>query len=172
MNEPRLLLITTFGLGRLRPASGTWGSLPPVILAAGLIAVHFGPGEHPAVFNLVQVATILVFSWACFAHGDQAEALFGKKDPGQVVADETAGQAIALLFIPAAAVATPLAAAGTLLLAFLAFRFFDITKIPPAYKLQRLTGGWGILVDDLVAGLYAFGLVQIFTRLVLPPLTL
>lgn len=172
MNDSRLLLVTTFGLGHLRPASGTWGSMPPVVLAAGLIAAGLGPAHHAAIFNLIQVATILIFSWACVAHGDQAEARFGKKDPGQVVADETAGQAIALLFIPAAAVATPLAAGGTLLLAFLAFRFFDIAKIPPAYKLQRLTGGWGILVDDLVAGLYALGLVQIFTRLVLPGLSL
>ena len=66
----------------------------------------------------------------------------------------------------AIAVSTPVHAAATLLLVFLAFRIFDILKLPPANGLQRVPGGWGILLDDLVAGVQALIVVQLVTRLV------
>lgn len=162
-----MALVTTFGLGHLRPASGTWGSLPPVLLAAVLIAAGLGPGEEPWVYHAVMGAVIMVFGLACVVMGDAAEARFLKKDPGQVVADETVGQTIALLTIPASALLTPERTAVTLVLAFLAFRVLDILKPWPAHQLQRVPGGWGILLDDLFAGAYAWGVVQVTARLAL-----
>jgi len=150
-NRPSVGAITTFGLGRLRPAPGTWGSLPPVVLAAAMLAAGFPPLLATAVLLVV----LVYFSAACLVQGDAAEARFGGKDPSSVVADETAGQCLPLLLLPAVAHASPLAGALTLLAAFLLFRVFDILKPWPADRLQAVPGGWGILLDDLIAGLYA-----------------
>lgn len=162
MKKIKLLLLTAFGLGHMRPFSGTWGSTPPVILAGILILL----GTPTAIYDGVLLAVLLVFSGVCVAWGGLAEERFGKKDPGQVVADEVAGQCIALMGLPAAAIATTTNAAISLLIAFIAFRIFDIIKPPPANGLQRLKGGWGILIDDLFAGVYALIAVQIVTRVI------
>jgi phosphatidylglycerophosphatase A len=173
------LLITSGGLGFMRPFSGTWGSLPTVLLAAALLALgagpaHAGPIElEPArwgigawlLFHALLLATLVKFALACLVYGDAAEAHWDEKDPPNVVADETAGMCLPLLFLPAASLVTPARAATTLGLAFLAFRFFDIVKLPPARRLQKIPGGLGILIDDLVAGAQAMIVVQAATRL-------
>ncbi len=163
-------LLTTFGLGHLRPAPGTWGSLPPVVLAGALLALGVSPA-HCAVsgllYNLVLLGVLVVFSGACVRFGDAAEAAFGKKDPSHVVADETAGVCLPLLFLPPAAVATPGVAALTLVFAFLAFRVVDIVKPWPCHQVQDAGGGWGILLDDLLAGLIAMLCVQAVVRVML-----
>ncbi len=156
--------ITVFGLGHMKPASGTWGSMPPVVIAGAMIAAGFGPVEHPIVYHAVLVTILLTFSAACVVQGDQAEARFGEKDPGQAVADETAGQCFSLMALPAVAVQPGWHAALTLLGAFLAFRVLDIIKPWPANGLQRVPGGWGILLDDVIAGLYAMLAVQLMAR--------
>lgn len=163
----RLLWITTFGLGHMRPASGTWGSLPTVIVAGALIYFGFGPAHSPMVYNAVLVGWGILFSIGCLVEGTAAEAKFGKKDPSQAVADETAGQAIALLFLPAAVEQSLQSLTLALGGAFVAFRVFDILKIWPARGLQRLPGGMGILVDDLIAGVQALVLVQVVARILL-----
>jgi len=163
-NARSLNLVTVFGLGHLRPFPGTWGSLPSVVLAAALITAGIGPATHPWVFNAVLVAVVIFFTLACAILGDLAEARFLKKDPSQVVADETAGQALALLRLPAAAVSTPGRIAFSLVLAFLAFRFLDIVKPWPARQIQRVPGGWGVVLDDLVSGFYAWMVVQAVIR--------
>lgn len=157
-------LITTFGLGHMRPFPGTWGSLPTVVVAGLLIAAGAGPIEHAVIFNLVLAAIMVFFTLVCIVYGDEAEAVFLKKDPSQVVADETAGQAIALMFLPQLSVATPLRAAGTLLIGFIAFRLMDIIKPWPAKQIQIYPAGWGVVLDDLMAGVYALILVQLITR--------
>jgi phosphatidylglycerophosphatase A len=167
MPSLRLLLITTFGLGHMRPASGTWGSMPTVVLAAALMFAGAGPAASPVLYHAVLIAWMLIFCIACLVGGREAEAAFGKKDPGQAVADETAGQAIPLLFLPAVATSTTNHTLLTLALAFVAFRVFDIIKLPPARQLQRLKGGIGILIDDLIAGVHALIVVQIVTRLMM-----
>ena len=176
------MLITTFGLGALRPAPGTWGSMPPVLLAGVFVAL-IGTGSasldvaspsrldgwHEAAwlaYHLCLLLTVVVFSAACLKYGDAAEAYFNKKDPGSVCADETAGVCFPLMFLPAAAYGTWWMAIITLLVAFLAFRFFDILKLPPANGLQRNPAGLGILLDDLAAGVQAMIAVQLFVRLV------
>jgi phosphatidylglycerophosphatase A len=135
--------------------------MPPVLLAAALLAAGAGPIEWPWLYNTAMAAVAVVFSLACVTMGDHAEARFLRKDPSNVVADETAGQAIALLALPASGVLTAPRALLTLLAAFLAFRLMDILKPPPARGIQRVPGGWGILLDDLVAGVYALVIVQV-----------
>lgn len=163
----KFYFLTTFGLGLMRPASGTWGSLPPPILAGALIAAGVGPVSHPWIYNGILAAVLLVFSAACILYGDHAEARYGKKDPGQVVADETAAQCMPLMFLPAVAVAPWWHAAGVILGAFLAFRVLDIIKPWPARGIQKAPSGWGILLDDLAAGVYAAIIVQAGARLLL-----
>jgi phosphatidylglycerophosphatase A len=157
-------LVTTFGLGHMRPASGTWGSLPPVALALGLAAFCQLTGSGWWVYAAPLIAILLASCAACVFMGDRAEARFGKKDASQIVADETAGQCLPLLAVLPATLATDLTAEGlggfvpaaiAILLAFFAFRGFDIWKPQPADALQRVPGGWGVLLDDLVAGVYA-----------------
>lgn len=156
--------ITVWGLGHLRPASGTWGSLPPCLLAAALVAANLSPadGAGPAwIFRAAMLLVLLVFSAGCIVQADRAEARFNRKDPGQVVADEVAGMALTLLLLPTVAFIGDGRAAFTLLYAFLAFRIMDIVKPWPAGAVQRTPGGWGILLDDLMAGLYAALLINV-----------
>jgi phosphatidylglycerophosphatase A len=163
--DPRHALVTVFGLGRLRPAPGTWGSLPPPALALALL----WSGAALWVVNASLVLLGAAFGIACLRFGGQAERHFGAKDPRQVVADETAGQCVALLLLPwrgadeAGAWTINVALAAT---AFFAFRVLDIVKPPPARGLQRLSGGRGILADDLVAGAYALAVTQIVAHLI------
>lgn len=153
-----LTLATTLGLGHLRPAPGTWGSLPPVAL--GLVLLTLGLATTP-VYAAAMLVLLLVFCGACIAGADEAEARFARKDPSQVVADETAGMALVLLLLPPALFASPARGVVTLALAFVAFRAMDILKPWPADALQRIPGGWGILLDDLAAALYAAAIVHL-----------
>jgi phosphatidylglycerophosphatase A len=163
-------LVTMGGLGAIRPAPGTWGSLPPVVVAAVLIAAGVSPAGSAgasAAYHIILIGIMVAATLACAIHGDAAEAHFDKKDPGNVVADETAGQVLPLLFLPPAAVASPGIALLTLAYAFVAFRVMDILKPPPARQLQRIPGGWGIVIDDLLAGVYAMVVVQVVVRVML-----
>jgi phosphatidylglycerophosphatase A len=164
--DPRHALVTVFGLGLLRPAPGTWGSLPPPLLVLALL----WSGAALWVVNASLVLLGAAFGIACWRFGGLAEERYGAKDPRQVVADETAGQCVALLFLPWRAVGDADAWTWNIALAataFVAFRAFDIAKPPPIDGLQRLGGGRGILIDDLVAGLYALAVTQILARLIL-----
>lgn len=165
MQRLRAAFLTVGGLGHAPIASGTFGSLPPVCLA--FVLVQFG--QQGMVLELSMILLAIIFSVACLRFGRESEDLFGRKDPGEVVADEVAGQAIALLWLPWMAPEEPGALARNLTIAiaaFLAFRFFDIVKPPPARGLQRLGGGLGILIDDLIAGAMALVVIQILFRLV------
>lgn len=159
------LLITTFGLGHMRPASGTWGSLPPVAIAGGMILLGWHPLGSGLVatigYHAVLLAIVALFAHVCVHSGDAAEAAFGKKDPGQIVADETVGQCLPLMFLPAFATHSLHHLVFTLALAFVAFRICDIIKPWPARGLQEVPGGWGVLLDDVVAGVQAAAITQI-----------
>jgi len=157
--------LTTFGLGYMRPASGTWGAMPPVLLAALMLAIGFGPADAPWIYFGVLLVILILFAAVCVARGDEAEARWGH-DPSQVVADETAGQCIPLLLIPDAAQNDARIAVFLLLAAFFAFRFFDITKLEPARSLQNLRSGWGIMLDDIAAGAYAAVVVWVLGLIV------
>ena len=166
MRRFQLAMVTVGGIGHAPVASGTFGSIPPVVMALLLVQ----SGQPHWVVNSCLVLLGVVFSVACIRFGRLAEETFGKKDPGQVVADEIGGQCVALLFLPWAAPDVEGALLWNLLLgtgAFLAFRFFDILKPPPARGLERLKGGLGILVDDLITGAMALVLGQIVSRVVM-----
>jgi phosphatidylglycerophosphatase A len=159
--RPSVWWITVFGLGHMRPFPGTWGSIPTVLVAGLLVSLGAGPDHHPVIYNLLMLLVAIVFTAGCIAQGSHAEAIFLKKDPSPAVADETAGQAIALLFLPVAGLATPLRAVLTLLAAFVLFRVMDILKPFPAYQMQKFPAGWGIVLDDLLAGVYALAALQL-----------
>ena len=153
MSPSSEMLLTTGGLGHMRPASGTWGSLPPVIIAYGLIMLGIGPGDPLSwVYYLVLALICIIYSAACVLLGHEAEAKWGK-DPSEVVADETAGQCLTLMFIPAGICNCPMTTMGAVLGAFFLFRAFDILKPWPAGAMQNIAGGWGILLDDIFAGI-------------------
>ncbi len=153
MSRTSELLLTTSGLGHMRPASGTWGSLPPILVAYPMLLLGIGPGNPLAwVYYLVLAPICIIYSSACVLLGHEAEAKWGK-DPSEVVADETAGQCLTLMFIPAGICNCPLSTMGAVLGAFFLFRAFDILKPWPAGAMQRIAGGWGILLDDIAAGI-------------------
>ncbi|HEX2837255.1 MAG TPA: phosphatidylglycerophosphatase A [Phycisphaerales bacterium] len=167
MNPPRLPLLTTFGLGHMRIASGTWGSLPPCVVAGCLWLANLSPANGTngsIVFSAVMGVILVIFSVACVLQGKQAEERWGK-DPGEVVADETAGQCIPLMFLPAWCFTDFWRAVATVGAAFLLFRILDIIKPWPAKQIQSRPYGWGILLDDLFAGAYAAVIMQVGARL-------
>jgi phosphatidylglycerophosphatase A len=89
----------------------------------------------------------------------KAERVFGRVDPGQVVIDEVVGQIITF-------VATPRVTWRGLLAGFILFRVFDIVKPFPARRAERFPGGWGIMIDDLIAGLYSLIALVILGRFI------
>lgn len=157
----RKVLVSAGGLGYLPIAPGSWGSLAGVgiFLLAGLTA-------WPLVTALICLAGVLVFSVLNVALGPWACSHYAAKDPSPVVIDEVAGYLLAVLFLPIDGVNLYYSAAC----AFIVFRIFDIIKPPPARRLERLPGGWGILADDLMSGLYANLLCQCLMRSVVPAL--
>ena len=137
----RLIMAIATGLytGYLPKAPGTWGTL--VALPLNLLFLQLSPRGYA-----IAMVTTLVL--AVFTAGS-AEKILDRKDPGLIVIDEIAGMLVALIAAPA----TPLAWFA----AFLLFRLFDITKPWPVSWVDRhLNGGLGIVLDDLLAGVYAW----------------
>ena len=123
--------------------------LAPGTVASALTAVVLWLLQlsTPALLALLILVTALG-TWAA-EHAERA--LGGGKDPGAIVVDEVAGMTLSVLAVPLSLPA--------LLAAFLLFRVFDVVKPFPANVSQRLRGGLGVMVDDLIAGLYALALV-------------
>ena len=142
-----LLIATVGGVGHAPLAPGTVASALTA-LAVGVLS----PSRLALVVMLL--AVILVGTWAA----QEAERSLGGKDPGAIVIDEVAGMVLAVLVLPL----TP----AVLIAGFLLFRVFDIVKPYPANALQRLPGGVGVMIDDLVAGLYALLLLLVARALV------
>ena len=159
----RRLAASCFGLGRLPLAPGTWGSLPPAIIFA--LMCHFGAPS--IIISIVMAALILGGCVICIKYAPAVIAATGKTDPREVVADEFAGQALTFLAIPfltGGAVSTRQIWVITAL-GFLLFRLFDIVKPWPIRMLEKLPKGWGVLADDLMAGVYAAIALHIGIRL-------
>ncbi len=152
-------LATVGGLGDVLPAPGTTvGSLVGVLLYWG--ASSLVPHAVTAV-AIAGLAVLLPLSvWACGAEA----ARRGVADPGPVVLDEVAGQWLAVAVVAIARGGAP--GPRGLLAAFLLFRVFDVTKPWPIRRLERVRGGWGIVLDDLAAG-FAAGLVALGARAIL-----
>ena len=120
--------------------AGTLASLPLVLAAAAFLPL---PG-----YAALTLGVALLGIWAA----GRAARVLGLKDPGDVVIDETAGLFVTFLGIPVGWTAA--------VLGFVCFRAMDILKPPPARQAERLPSGWGIMLDDLMAGVYANLLVR------------
>lgn len=154
MSSTGKMLLTCFGLGRLPVAPGTWGSLPPAVVFALMCYLQL----PPALIALIMAIFVLAGAAVCVRFSAELVAELGKPDPGLIVADEFAGQAVTFLILPA--VSSEIAI--TAIAGFLLFRTFDIIKPWPIKKLEKLPNGWGILSDDLMAGLYALIVLNVF----------
>lgn len=142
-----ILLASCFGLGRLPIAPGTWGSLPSVVV----FVVTYYTGASLMVRSVTMAFLVLMGSFICVKSAPLMIAKTGNNDPAEVVIDELAGQAVTFLFTPMVVKKIWIVA----VLGFLLFRVFDIVKPWPCHKLEKLKAGWGILMDDLFAGIYA-----------------
>jgi phosphatidylglycerophosphatase A len=154
MNQFKLRISTLFGIGLLPGAPGTWGSLAvlPVIYLLALYG------------NIWLLLFILITSLITIWISPYCEEVWGT-DPGKVVIDEAAGQAIPFLLLPLRGdLSTDI---WYIIAAFLLFRLFDILKPLGIKRLQHLKGGFGILTDDLLAGIYAMITLQVVARLIL-----
>lgn len=150
-------ILSCFGIGFLPVAPGTFGSL--LMLAAFLVIHYFWPIQMISVTFLL--AALIISSVFCLTFASRRERHGEKKDPGWIVIDEVAGQAVALF--PAAVTSGRVLAPA--IAAFVLFRIFDIWKPSPIREMEHLNGGLGILADDLVAGVIAGTVVCIITFL-------
>lgn len=154
------LAFTTWGVGYLPGAPGTYGSLIAVAIYCGIGWVETGMGLHSggraampeqasalhwALNSVLLTIFCLVGIWA----SGRSIPLLGNTDASEAVVDELIGQFITFAFIPFG-LGWPFILAG-----FLLFRFFDIVKPYPIDNLQGLPGGLGICADDMLAGIYA-----------------
>jgi phosphatidylglycerophosphatase A len=137
-------------MGYFPIAPGTVGSLVGVALVVGLGRL---PLHGAASIAVLAAASLALFAAGVWAAGE-AEKFFGRTDPGQVVIDEVVGQMLTFLLIPHATW-------KWLLGGFLLFRAFDIVKPFPARQAERIPRGWGIMVDDVIAGVYGLAVLAV-----------
>ena len=132
----RTVIATVLFSGRVPIAPGTAGS------AVTAVAWFFLGGDLTTLTWLALLAAVT--GVAVLTAGAEARAL-GREDPGPVVIDEAAGFLFTVAFLPHGL--------WTCLAAFVLFRILDIIKPPPARQLEALHGGWGIVLDDVAAGI-------------------
>ena len=145
-NAARILsdwIATVFRVGYLPLAPGTWGSL--FALSAWVLLPEFTSVTYLAILGGLLFLGILT--------SRNYSAYSQKTDPSEVVIDEWLGMWIALYAVPKEMT--------WMIVSFLLFRFFDVVKVPPVRQLERMHGGWGIMMDDVAAGLYALGLTHL-----------
>lgn len=145
LRHPAHFLALGFGSGLITPAPGTWGSIAALPLAAGL---HLA-GVQGVMLAWLALPLFVLGVWVC----DVTGRALGVADSGHIVWDEI----VAMLLVLAAVPATPVA----WLAALLAFRVFDIVKPWPIRWLDaRVHGGFGVMLDDVVAALFAVIVLQ------------
>jgi phosphatidylglycerophosphatase A len=139
-----ILAIATGGfVGYFPAAPGTWGTL--VAFPIHFLLCMLSPTGY--------TIGLIVFFFLAVVTAGSAEKIIDRKDPGIIVIDEIIGMLIALIGAPAHPVSW--------LIAFLLFRFFDIVKpFPVNWPDKHLNGGWGIVMDDIAAGLYTLIVMQ------------
>lgn len=142
------LVGTFFGIGRLKPGPGTWGSLATVIL--WYLASSRIPIDDRTWTTILAAIVVTLIGIPAATRVARAS---GIKDPQFVVIDEVAGQLVALIAVPLGW--------KTFLVGLILFRIFDILKPPPVRQLERFPEGIGIVVDDLGAGLYALAIMHL-----------
>ena len=145
MPSKALKYLATLGfVGYLPIAPGTFGTFAAAIVF-GLL--------KPSLPVHILLLVIIIIAGTLAAH--QAEKVIGEKDSTHIVIDEFAGFALSVLFIPQNII--------YYIAAFILFRFFDILKPPPIRNIERtFPGGWGVMADDLMAGIYTNIVLQIW----------
>ena len=145
------IFATSFGFGYSPFAPGTTGTLPALALFA--IWPIWGEWWFLPAAAVIFLLGVPLAAWA--------ERLWKRTDPGHVSIDEVVGYMVTIAFVPTT---YPLLVA---VIGFFVFRFFDIVKPPPTRKLEYLPAGWGVMADDVMAGIYGNILMQITFRLFL-----
>ncbi len=140
------LIASGFGSGRLPLAPGTWGAAVAVVLTLPLM------DAPPSATRLTLTVLIVVFSILCAKAVDVFADEWGE-DPRHVVADEMVGMWLTLVGLQLNLV--------NIAVGFLLFRFFDIFKPLGIRKMESIPGGWGVVLDDVLAGVYANILLQV-----------
>lgn len=138
------LIATFFGIGYMGKGGGTVAAFLTCALLYLSVIYHFFSGIGLVVFTGI----VMLLGTLAAA---KVERIWGK-DNKQIVIDEVLGMSVSLLFLPINAI--------TLLVGFVLFRFFDIVKPLGIRKTEKLPRGWGVMADDLTAGLYTNVLVQ------------
>lgn len=146
MRKSTWLLITWFGVSsRFSRIRGTWGTLATLPFA---FVIQYFLGNIALGF-----AAAILFLLGVAASHDYVTST-GKQDPGEIVIDEVAATCALLAFMPLSW--------QSYLVAFVVFRFFDILKPwPVSWADQKLKGGFGVMVDDMLAGVYPVVLMMI-----------
>lgn len=154
------IIITTFGVGFIPLAPGTWGSAVGVliylivrqfetVIIFEFVRQNIQADIFTAWLHAVNAILLLIFCLLGIWAANRATELFQTKDPQKVVVDEVIGQLITFLFVPFAM------SWHFILAGFLLFRLFDIWKPYPINALENLPAGIGICADDVLAGVYA-----------------
>ena len=138
-----ILLVTWFGCGFVPIAPGTFASLATVPVVFLLRNVHF----------ITKLAVLLVIIIIAIIVAEKAQAIFNDNDPKEVVIDEVSGMLMAALFIPFTW--------ESIGIAFILFRIFDIAKPFPIRKLEKIKGGIGVVLDDIMAGAMVCVLIKL-----------
>jgi phosphatidylglycerophosphatase A len=139
---------TSFGIGYIGKGAGTAAAAVTCV-----VWYYLGAGGT-GNFNTALIVTLAITAMGIWS-GNVVESIWGK-DHNRVVIDEVAGMCITLLWVPV----TPL----NVLIGLILFRIFDIAKPFYIRKLEKLPGGWGVMFDDILAGIYANLILQIFLR--------
>lgn len=169
LDKLNFLLGTWFGSGLLPKAPGTWGTLAAIPLVGAMlwfltptnyllatvvitmVAMPIATRVAELYRSVPEIARLNPHKKKVFKNKNLQKHIKGQedqqKDPGMIVIDEVAGYAASLLFVRPSITA--------LVVAFFLFRFFDIIKLQPGKFMESLGGGTGIVLDDIVAGLYA-----------------
>jgi len=145
--KTKQIFLTGFGAGRLPIAPGTWGAALATLIVWPMTALPI------PVIQLILSLLIVVFLWIGVKGSDTMTEEWGK-DPKQTVIDEMIGLWITVLGGP---FTWPYLLAG-----FLLFRLFDIAKPFGIRQLERLDKGWGVMLDDVLAGVYANIVIQVW----------
>ena len=151
MNRFFLFLASGFGAGYAPIAPGTAGTLVAIPIFLVLSSIPF---------PLYELTILTFFFFASWISGE-AQRSWGRKDHPRIVIDEIMGYLITMLWLPRTIL--------FIILGFLLFRFFDIVKPPPIRILERVKGGYGVVLDDVLAGIYANIILQIVHLIVKSP---
>ena len=151
MNYFIIVLASGFGAGYSPIAPGTFGTLVAIPIYLVLSHIPF------PIYELTLLTFFFLSSWI----SDRAQNYWGRKDHPRIVIDEILGFLVTMLWVPK----NPL----LIILGFFLFRFFDIVKPPPLRLAEKVKGGYGVVLDDVGAGVYSNVILQIISYFILFP---